>query len=78
MSTLWFAPTWALVHGTVDPPTTTLELDDDAWAAKQHAVRAYRSQLEPLGPDPVDGPVVHADELAVMLTRIEQFHGTAL
>jgi LmbE family N-acetylglucosaminyl deacetylase len=69
----WEAPTWALVHRTADQASTTLELDDDAWAAKCHAITAYRSQLHALGPDPEDGPVVHPGELAVMLTRIEQF-----
>ena len=47
----------------------TLELDETAWAAKQHAVAAYRSQLEALGPDAVDGPVVHPDELAAIARR---------
>jgi LmbE family N-acetylglucosaminyl deacetylase len=78
VDTLWLAPTWALVHGTAEPVTTTLDLDDVAWAAKRRAIAAYRSQLQPLGPDPVDGPVVHPGELAVMLTRREQFHGAAV
>jgi len=78
VGTLWEAPTWALVHGTADVPTTTLELDDISWAAKQHAVTAFRSQLEALGPDPEDGPVVHPHELALLLTHREQFHGTAI
>ncbi len=43
------------------------------WAAKRHAMAAYRSQLQPLGPDPYDGPVVHPDELATMLRPREQF-----
>ena len=76
VGTVWEAPTWALVHRTADPPTATLELDEVSWLAKQHAVAAYRSQLDALGPGPEDGPVVHPDELAVMLTRREQFHGT--
>jgi LmbE family N-acetylglucosaminyl deacetylase len=67
------APTWALVHGTADPPTSSWRLDDPAWAAKRHAVAAYRSQLEALGPEEADGPVVHPHELDVMLTRTEQF-----
>jgi hypothetical protein len=70
------APSWARVHGTAGPPTTTLELDEVSWLAKQHAVTAYRSQLEALGPDPEDGPVVHPHELDLMLTRHEQFLGT--
>ncbi len=65
------------MHGTAEPPTTILELDDVAWAAKQHAVAAYRSQLEALGPDPEDGPVVHPHEIAVLLTRREQFRTMA-
>jgi LmbE family N-acetylglucosaminyl deacetylase len=73
---VWEAPTWALVHGTAAAPTATLQLDDVTWLAKQHAVAAYRSQLDALGPEPADGPVVHPDELAVMLTRHEQFHGS--
>jgi LmbE family N-acetylglucosaminyl deacetylase len=70
----WFeAPTWALVHGTAAAPVSTLALDGMAWAAKQHAIAAYRSQLAPLGPEPDDGPVVHPHELALMLRPIEQF-----
>jgi LmbE family N-acetylglucosaminyl deacetylase len=76
VATVWEAPTWARVHGTAGPPTTTLELDEVSWLAKQHAVTAYRSQLEALGPDPEDGPVVHPHELDLMLTRHEQFLGT--
>jgi len=75
-TTVWEAPTWALVHRTAEPPTTTLELDDVSWLAKQHAVAAYRSQLDALGPEPEDGPVVHPGELALMVTSREQFHGT--
>jgi LmbE family N-acetylglucosaminyl deacetylase len=67
------APTWALVHGTAPPPSCTHELDDTAWAAKRHAVSAYRSQLVALGPDPVDGPVIKPEELAAMLRRREQY-----
>jgi LmbE family N-acetylglucosaminyl deacetylase len=71
--TIWEAPTWALVHGTAPAPTCTLELDEAAWHAKQHAIAAYRSQLQPLGPDTADGPVVHPSELTVMLRRREEF-----
>lgn len=73
VDTVWEAPTWALVHGTAESPTAALELDDDAWLAKQHAVAAFRSQLEPFGIDRTDGPVVHPHELATMLTRCEGF-----
>ncbi len=51
---VWEAPTWALVHGTAAAPTATLQLDDVTWLAKQHAVAAYRSQLDALGPEPDD------------------------
>lgn len=69
----WEAPTWALVHGTAAPASSTLILDERAWWAKQHAMAAYRSQLVPLGPEPQDGPVVHPDELVAMLRRNEEF-----
>ena len=69
----WEAPTWALVHGTAAAPVSTLALDEMAWAAKQHAMAAYRSQLVPLGPVPDDGPVVHPHELELMLRPTEQF-----
>jgi LmbE family N-acetylglucosaminyl deacetylase len=72
-ASIWEAPTWALVHRTAPSPTCVLVLDDGEMAAKRHAVRAYRSQLEPLGPDPLDGPVVHPHELAAMLAGDEQF-----
>ena len=69
----WEAPTWALVHGTAAAPVSTLALDEMAWAAKQHAMAAYRSQLVPLGPVADDGPVVHPHELELMLRPTEQF-----
>jgi LmbE family N-acetylglucosaminyl deacetylase len=75
---IYEAPTWALVHGTAPPPTCTHELDDAAWAAKRHAVTAYRSQLVALGPEPADGPVVHPHELAAILRRQEQFLAVAV
>ena len=52
----WEAPTWALVHGTAAVPVSVLALDEMAWAAKQHAMAAYRSQLAPLGPGPTTAP----------------------
>jgi LmbE family N-acetylglucosaminyl deacetylase len=70
---VWEAPTWALVHGTRSPATCALALDADGWAAKQHAMAAYVSQLVPLGPEPADGPVVHPHELATMLRPCEEF-----
>jgi len=71
----WEAPTWALVHETAEAPDRALALDAPAWDAKRHAVAAYRSQLESLGPDASDGPVVHPQELAAMLRPIEGFSG---
>ena len=73
VGTVWEAPTWALVHGERPPPSCTLELDAAGWRAKRHAMDAYVSQLTPLGPDPVDGPVVHPGELATMLRPCEEF-----
>lgn len=69
----WEAPTWALVRQTAEAPDRSLALDASAWAAKRHAVAAYRSQLKPLGPAPGDGPVVQPQELAAMLRPIETF-----
>lgn len=71
------APTWALVHRTAPPATCTLTLDEADWDAKRRAARAYRSQLEPLGPSPLDGPVVHPHELALMLRPCEEFRAVA-
>jgi len=68
---IWEVPTWALVHRTAPRPTVGVLLDDEEWAAKRDAVAAYSSQLVPLGPDPVDGPVVHPHELTAMLRRLE-------
>lgn len=73
----WEAPTWALVHETAVAPDRRFVLDPAAWAAKRHAMTAYRSQLEGLGPDATDGPVVHPDELAVMLRPVEAFCATS-
>jgi LmbE family N-acetylglucosaminyl deacetylase len=71
------APTWALVHGSAPPATCTLTMDGPDWDAKRWAARAYRSQLEPLGPSPLDGPVVHPHELALMLRPCEEFRAVA-
>jgi LmbE family N-acetylglucosaminyl deacetylase len=78
VTAVWEAPTWALVHGCADPPTSVLDLDEEAWRAKQEAMQAYGSQLVALGPSPDDGPVVHPHELARMLTRREQFRRVCL
>jgi hypothetical protein len=50
-----------------------LRLNAADWNAKQKAALAYRSQLEPLGLSPLDGPVVHSHELALMLRLCEDF-----
>ena len=39
-------------------------LPADVRRAKASAIRAFRSQLEPLGPDPADAPVLSAEVLA--------------
>jgi len=69
-ATLWEVPIWAKVAGTVDPGPgrrSHLVLDPDLAARKARAVACFASQLAPLGPDPLDGPVVHPHELATLL-----------
>lgn len=50
---------------------STLVLTADARAAKEAAVRHFASQLDAIGPDPEDGPVVRPDELELMLDGTE-------
>jgi LmbE family N-acetylglucosaminyl deacetylase len=63
-------PIWARVRSSRPPPLFVLELDDFR-AVKAAAVREFRSQLVPLGPDAVDGPVVHPHEVERMTTGTE-------
>jgi LmbE family N-acetylglucosaminyl deacetylase len=63
-------PIWARVRGRSCSPSHVLELGAFR-AQKIEAVRSYRSQLVPLGPDAVDGPVVHPDELDALTSSTE-------
>ena len=73
---LWEIPIWAKVHGTVRPDASParshLVLDDATRANKAEAVRCFTTQLVPLGPHPLDGPVVHPHEVAALLDGQEQ------
>jgi LmbE family N-acetylglucosaminyl deacetylase len=63
-------PIWARVRGRRCSPSHVLDLGAFR-ARKVEAVQAYRSQIIPLGPDPVDGPVVHPDELEALTSPTE-------
>jgi len=69
-------PIWARVRGRRCPPQHVLELGAFR-ARKVAAVDEFASQLVALGPDPVDGPVVHPDERAAMTTDSEWLVGPA-
>ena len=77
--TVWFAPTWALVHGTVDPPTTLARSSTPRRAGRpsSHAVRAYRPSSNRSAPirSTARRPRRRAGHDAA---PCEQFHGTAL
>jgi LmbE family N-acetylglucosaminyl deacetylase len=66
-------PIWARVRGRRPDPSYVLQLDADLYARKWRAIRRHRSQLVPFGPDAVDGPVVHPDELDAMVVPTEWF-----
>ena len=63
-------PIWARVRGHRCSPSHVLELGAFR-AQKIEAVLSYRSQLVPLGPDAVDGPVVHPEELDALTSSTE-------
>jgi LmbE family N-acetylglucosaminyl deacetylase len=48
-----------------------IDLDEPVLAAKRHAVAAYSSQVQPLGPLAEDGPVVPPDVLAHLVRPFE-------
>ena len=68
---LWEVSIWAKVHTSIRraaaPKRSHLVLDTATRARKAEAVGCFASQLVPLGPDPLDGPVVHPHELSAML-----------
>lgn len=63
-------PIWARVRGQAFVPTYALELRGFR-CAKRSAAQAFDSQIRPLGPAAVDGPVVHPHELEAMTSGIE-------
>ncbi len=67
---LWEVPIWAKVARTVlfqADRHSQLLLDPTLVDLKALAMACFASQLTALGPDPLDGPVVHPHELAAML-----------
>jgi LmbE family N-acetylglucosaminyl deacetylase len=67
-------PIWARVRGPKCEPTHVLTLGEFQ-LDKRAAIRAHVSQVEPLGPDPVDGPVLHPHELEAMTSPTEWLLG---
>jgi LmbE family N-acetylglucosaminyl deacetylase len=63
-------PIWARVRGRRCRPEHVLDLHDFR-ARKCAAVDEYRSQLVALGPDAIDGPVVHPHERVAMTSATE-------
>jgi LmbE family N-acetylglucosaminyl deacetylase len=63
-------PIWARVRGRACRPSHVLELGAFR-ACKRAAVEEFASQVVALGPDALDGPVVHPDELAAMTSPTE-------
>jgi len=63
-------PIWARVRGRPCRPSHVLELGAFR-RRKRAAAQEFRSQIVALGPDVVDGPVVHPDELAAMTSPTE-------
>ena len=67
----WFeVPIWARVRGEHCTPSHVLELGSFR-SRKRRAVEEFRSQLVALGPEAVDGPVVHPDELDALTSPTE-------
>ena len=72
-ATLWEVPIWARVRRPAAAGDGALRLlaDPISAAAKRDAATCFRSQVQPLGPAPEDGPVVHPHELAALLAGPE-------
>ena len=70
---LWRVPIWGKVRRDRPYPghVATLALTPGYRAVKEAAAAAFGSQLVPLGPGPLDGPVVHPHELERMLDGTE-------
>ncbi len=70
---LWQVPIWGKVrrHRPLSGRVARLRLSPDAEEVKASAAAAFTSQIAPLGPGPLDGPVLHPAELASMLDGVE-------
>jgi len=70
---LWQVPIWGRVRR--DRPLSVrvarLRMSPEAEAVKASAVAAFTSQISPVGPGPLDGPVLHPAELACLLDGVE-------
>jgi len=73
---LWQVPIWAKVraalHAGRPPGRSALVLSPAMRARKCQASACFESQLHPLGPSAVDGPVVHPAELDALLDGREE------
>lgn len=70
---LWQVLIWGKVRRARSLPrrTSHLRLNDATVERKARAVAEFATQVRAVGPDPVDGPVVTHDELALMLDGSE-------
>jgi len=67
-------PIWTRVRGRRYSATHVLDLGSTA-ARKRSAAAHFQSQNEALGPDPLDGPVVHPNELEMLTSSTEVIIG---
>lgn len=79
---LWEVPIWAKVRAPASfraagpHPSSRLVLSAALAARKRDALGCHTSQLQPLGPSPLDGPVVHPHEVDAFLDGIEELRWT--
>jgi LmbE family N-acetylglucosaminyl deacetylase len=69
-SACWFTPIWSRVAHVDRAASAVLDLHD-LHPVKRRAAECFVSQLQPLGPDAADGPVVHPREMEALVTRTE-------
>ncbi|CAN5543327.1 PIG-L family deacetylase [soil metagenome] len=79
---LWEVPIWAKVRApgsfaAAGPGRCSrLVLSPELRTRKRSALGCHRSQVEPLGPSPLDGPVVHPHEVLALLDGVEVLRWT--
>lgn len=79
---LWTVPIWSKVRspGTFESTgprsPSRLKLSDRFRARKRAALDCHTSQLVAFGPDPADGPVLHPNEVALLLDGTEDVRWT--